>query len=285
MNQLKTVLLLGLMSGLLIGIGSYLGRGYMPLFLIMAVLMNFVSYFWSDRIVLSVSGAREVSDAEAPRLHAIVHELALSAGIPKPRVYITPENQPNAFATGRDPKHGAIAVTQGILQLLDERELRGVLAHELGHIKNRDILVTTIAAMLGTAISYAAHMVGWFGIGGRGSDDGEGRNPFSALLMIILAPLAAMLIQMGISRSREYLADDSGAHLSGDPEALASALEKLQRGAQKIPANVEPATASLYIVNPFSGIGGMMSNLFSTHPPIEQRVARLRGMMYEQRSA
>lgn len=277
-NQLKTILLLGALSGLLLGIGALVGRNTMPLFLLLALAVSFVSYFWSDKIVLKVSGARPISEAEAPRLHAVVHELALSAGIPKPGVFIIPEMQPNAFATGRDPDHGAVAVTQGILQLLSERELRGVLAHELGHIRNRDILVSSVAAMLATTITYVAHSLRWFGIfGGSGRRDEV--SPASALVLAIVAPIAAMMIQLGISRSREYLADDSGAQLSGDPEALASALEKLDHAAHAIPADVEPATASMYIVNPFTGSGGgMWSGLFSTHPPMSKRIARLRGM-------
>jgi heat shock protein HtpX len=278
-NQVKTVLLLGALSAVLIAIGGFIGGGrYLPTFLVIAVIMNFVSYFWSDKIVLRMSGAREVSPAEAPRLHAIVEELAVRANIPKPRVYLTPETQPNAFATGRNPQHGAVAVTAGIMQLLSERELRGVLAHELAHIRNRDILIASVAATVASAVTMIANMLQWGAIFGMGRSDDDGdSSPLGALALAIVAPIAATLIQLGISRSREFVADQSGAEISGDPEALASALEKLHRTAQRIPAHVEPATASMYIVNPFSGAA--MLKLFSTHPPVQERIAKLRGMM------
>ncbi len=278
-NQVKTVLLLGALSAVLIAMGGFIGGGrYLPTFLVIAVIMNFVSYFLSDKIVLRMSGAREVSPAEAPRLHAIVEELAVRANIPKPRVYLTPETQPNAFATGRNPQHGAVAVTAGIMQLLSERELRGVLAHELAHIRNRDILIASVAATVASAVTMIANMLQWGAIFGMGRSDDDGDNsPLGALALAIVAPIAATLIQLGISRSREFVADQSGAEISGDPEALASALEKLHRTAQRIPAHVEPATASMYIVNPFSGAA--MLKLFSTHPPVEERIAKLRGMM------
>ena len=285
-NQVKTVLLLGALSAVLIAMGGFIGGGrYLPTFLVIAVIMNFVSYFWSDKIVLRMSGAREVSLAEAPRLHAIVEELAVRANIPKPRVYLIPENQPNAFATGRNPQNGAVAVTAGIMQLLSERELRGVLAHELAHIRNRDILIASVAATVASAVTMIANMLQWgaiFGMGGS-RDDREGGSPLGALAMAIVAPIAATLIQLSISRSREFVADQSGAEISGDPEALASALEKLHRTAQRIPAHVQPATASMYIVNPFSGAA--MLKLFSTHPPVEERVEKLRGLMFSVRYA
>jgi heat shock protein HtpX len=278
-DQIKTVLLLGLLSTILIGMGAYLGQGYFYAFTIMAIVMNFVSYFYSDKIVLSMSGAQEVSMEEAPRLHSIVEELAARANLPKPRVYIIPQAQPNAFATGRNPQHSAVAVTQGIMQLLDERELRGVIAHELGHVINRDILITSIAATIASAVTFIAQAIKWSTIFGR-SDDEEGGSTLGTLALAIVAPIAATLIQLGISRSREFEADATGARLCGDPESLARALEKLERGAEAIPADVAPATASLYIVNPFAGVGGFL-NLFSTHPSMEERIARLRAMMLD----
>jgi heat shock protein HtpX len=280
-EQVKTIVFLGLLSLLLIGLGASLGQSYLYAFTIMAVVMNFVSYFYSDKIVLAMNGAREVSTEEAPRLHSIVEELAARANLPKPRVYIIPEAQPNAFATGRNPQHSAVAATQGIMQLLNERELRGVLAHELGHVMNRDILITSIAATIASAITFIGHAIRWSAIFGGGSrDDNDRGSPLGELALAIVAPIAATLIQLAISRSREFEADATGARLCGDPESLARALEKLERGAEAIPADVAPATASMYIVNPFAGTGGFM-NWFSTHPPMEQRIARLRGMMLD----
>lgn len=282
MNQLKTIFLLGTLSAILIGLGALVSGGrFLPVFIAISVVMNFVSYFWSDKIVLKMSGAREVGPSDAPALHNMVGELAANAGIPKPRVYVIPEAQPNAFATGRNPAHGAVAVTQGIMQLLNERELRGVIAHEIAHIKNRDILIASVAAMIASAVSMIANVIQWGAIfaGGR-SDDDEGTSPMAALGLAIVAPIAAMLIQLGISRSREYIADATGAKISGDPESLARALEKLDVGTHRIPAHVPAATASMYIANPFAGTGGMMS-WFSTHPPMADRVAKLRGMLYD----
>jgi heat shock protein HtpX len=252
----------------------------MYLFTGLALLMNLGAYFFSDRLVLRMHHAQETTPADAPALHRMVEELAHTAAIPKPRVYIIPDKQPNAFATGRNPEKGVVAVTQGILRILDERELRGVIAHELAHIKNRDILVATIAASIATAVTHIANMVQWaaiFGMG-RGNNDEEGSSPLASLAMVFVAPIAATLIQLGISRSREYLADESAARLTRDPEALASALLKLQRGAERIPSNVsEPATASLVIVSPLAGARGLFS-LFSTHPATEERVRRLRSL-------
>jgi heat shock protein HtpX len=285
-NQLKTVLLLGALSALLIGLGSVLGGNYLPTFLVLAVVLNFVSYFWSDKIVLKMNRAQEISPAEAPRLHAIVEELAVRAEIPKPRVYLIPDAQPNAFATGRNPQHGAVAVTKGIVELLSERELRGVVAHELAHIKNRDILIASVAATVASAITLIAHSLRWGAIlGGFSRDNDEGISPLEAIGLAIIAPLAALLIQMGISRSREFVADETGATISGDPESLAQALEKLHFAAKRIPAHVQPATASMFIVNPFSGTGTAMLKLFSTHPPMEERVERLRSMLISVRYA
>ncbi len=278
-NQLKTILMLGALTVLLISMGGYLGEAYLIGFSVLAVLLNFVSYFFSDKIVLRMSGAQEVSAQEAPRLHAMIADLASRAEIPMPRVFITPERQPNAFATGRDPKHGVVAVTRGILDTLGERELRGVLAHEIAHIKNRDILIASVAATVAMAISLIANIVKWGAILGGQSRDRDGGSAMGALAMAIIAPIAAVMIQMGISRSREYIADETGAKLSGDPEGLARALEGLHRASTAIPAHVEPATASMYIVNPFTGMRGML-NLFSTHPPMEERITRLRAMMY-----
>jgi heat shock protein HtpX len=281
-DQIKTVLLLGLLSLLLIGFGAALGQTYLYAFTMLAIVMNFISYFYSDKIVLAVSGAQEVSMEEAPRLHSIVEELAARANLPKPRVYIIPQAQPNAFATGRNPQHSAVAATQGIMQLLNERELRGVIAHELGHVLNRDILITSIAATIASAVTFIAQAVRWTAIfGGRSDDDEGGGSTLGTLALAIVAPIAATFIQLAISRSREFEADATGARLCGDPESLARALEKLEQGAEAIPADVAPATASLYIVNPFAGAGGWLMNLFSTHPPMEERIARLRAMMLD----
>jgi len=242
--------------------------------------MNFFSYWFSDKIVLRMYGAQEVDPSQAPQLHQIVEELSREAGVPKPRVYIVPEESPNAFATGRNPEHGAVAVTEGILRILTPTELKGVLGHEMGHIQHRDILIQTVAATLAGAIMIVADMVKWGAIFGAGSsregEEGGGMGTLGLLVMAILAPFAAMLIQMAISRSREYLADDAGARFSHNPGSLASALEKLAYGVQATPMQASPATEPLFIVNPLAG-GGLMS-LFSTHPPIEERIARLRAM-------
>ncbi len=280
MSKLKTYLLLALLTVLLVVIGDLIGgKSGMTIALVMAGVMNFVSYWWSDKIVLAMYRAKEVSPQEAPELHRIVAELAYAAGIPKPRVYIIPTDHPNAFATGRGPGHAAVAVTTGILNLLTERELRGVLSHELSHIKNRDVLIMTVAATIAGAITYLAYMARWAAIfGGFGGDDEDrGGNLLVILLISILAPLAAMIVQLAISRSREYLADATGAKISRDPLALASALKKLAYGAAKRPLqDANPATAHLFIVTPFRG--GGIASLFSTHPPIEDRIRRLEEM-------
>jgi len=250
--------------------------------LIFAGVMNFFSYWFSDKIVLRMYRAQEISQNDDPELFDIVRELTVKDGLPMPRVYIIPEETPNAFATGRNPEHAAVAVTQGIRRILDRRELTGVLGHELSHVKHRDILVSSIAATLAGAISYLAQMAQWTAIFGGGSRDREegGGNMFSLLFMMIVAPIAAMLIQMAVSRSREYMADEGGAKVTRDPLALASALRKLQMGAQNIPMQVSDATATstahMFIVNPLSG--GGIANLFSTHPPMEERIARLEAM-------
>jgi heat shock protein HtpX len=276
-NRVKTVLLLTGLTIFLIFMGKFLGgRQGMYLAFILALGMNFFSYWFSDKIVLRMYRAQEVSPEEAPQIHQMVEELAHEAGIPKPRVYIIPDESPNAFATGRNPQHAAVAATQGIIRLLTPVELKGVLGHELGHVLNRDILISTIAATLAGAIMILASMARWGAILGMGRDDEEGGGILGVLVMSIIAPIAAMLIQMAISRSREYLADETGARLTHNPESLARALEKLSLGTQRIPMDASPATAHMFIVNPLTGRSLM--NLFSTHPPIEERVERLRAM-------
>ena len=279
-NTVKSLLLLATLTGLLVVMGRIIGgEAGMILAFGLAVVMNFSAYWFSDRIAMRMAGAREVSPAEAPRLHAIVDELAYRAGLPKPRVAIVESPSPNAFATGRDPNHSLVAVTTGILQILNRDELLAVLGHELGHVKNRDILVTSIAATIAGAITMLAQMMQFAalfgGLGGR-NDDGEGTNPLAALALIFLAPIAALVIQMAVSRSREYGADDAGAQIVGDPLALASALEKLEAWSQRVPLPVNPAVAPLFIVNPLRG--EFIASLFSTHPPIRDRVKRLRQM-------
>ncbi|MDP2038846.1 MAG: zinc metalloprotease HtpX [Ignavibacteria bacterium] len=274
MNGFKTVVLMTVMMVLFILVGNIIGgqNGMMIAFLF-SLAMNFGSYWFSDKIVLKMYGAHQVTREEAPQLYDSVEKLAMKAELPMPKVYIMNNPAPNAFATGRNPNNSAVAVTTGILKLLNREELDGVIAHELSHIKNRDILVGTIAATLVGTITYLAHFAMFFG-GGRSDDREEGSNPIVAILMLILAPIAAMLIQMAISRSREYMADDSGAEISGKPLSLASALNKLQHGNEVVPMrNAGQASAHMFIVNPLHG-GGMMK-LFSTHPPIEERIARL----------
>ncbi len=281
-NTMKTTFLLALMTVLIILIGRALGgQQGMVLAFVLAGVMNLGSYWFSDRIVLAMYKAQEISPQEHPGIHQIVAELAQNAGIPKPRVYLIEDDSPNAFATGRNPQHAVVAVTTGIMRILSREELRGVLAHELGHVKNRDILIGSIAATMAGAIMMIANMARFAAIfgGGRSSNEegGGGGGIIGMLVLTIVAPIAAMLIQMAISRSREYLADASGAQFSQSPLSLASALEKLQRASQQIPmADPKPATAHMFIVNPLSGRSLM--NLFSTHPPIEERIARLRGM-------
>jgi heat shock protein HtpX len=275
-NHLRTVVLLGALTGLLIGVGGAMAPGHMPLFLVLAFALNVGSYFFSDRLVLRMTGAQEIAPGELPEIHAMVHDLAARAEIPMPRLYVIDDAQPNAFATGRNPAHGVVAVTRGILSILTPSELRGVLAHELAHIRNRDILVSTVAACIAGAIGYAAHAIGFFGLGAHSSDEeGEHGSPLAGLAMMLVAPILATLIQLGISRSREYLADETGARISGDPLALASALARLERSAHLVPSDAaQPATASLFIVNPFAG-AQRMARLFSTHPSTEERIARL----------
>ena len=280
MNTIKTVFLLGALTGLLILIGGYFGgRQGMIIAFVIAVVMNFGSYWFSDKIVLRMYSASEVSESDAPELYASVRNLSLKAGLPMPRVFIIPDETPNAFATGRNEKHAVVAVTQGILRILNREELEGVIAHELSHIKDRDILIGSIAATIAGAIMMLANMAQWAAIfgGGRSDDEeGGGGGTIGLIVMAILAPIAATLIQMAISRSREYLADSEGAQVSGNPYGLASALEKLSSASQVVPMHANPSTAHMFIVNPLSGRSLM--NLFSTHPPVEERVARLRSM-------
>ena len=279
-SQLKTAMLLGLLSAIIIILGGLMGGRTGVIFAFgLAVIMNVGSYWYSDKIVLSMYSARELSPEEAPYLHQIVEELAARAGIPKPRVCIVPEEAPNAFATGRNPEHGVIAVTDGIMRILSPEELRGVIAHEMAHIANRDILIQTIAGVMGSVIVMLANMMqftAFFG-GSRGNDnEGGGTSPLAAIFMAILAPIAASLIQMAISRSREYLADETGASLCGQPLALAGALHKLSGAAGALPLRSGNAcTEQMFIVKPVFGFGGSMDNLFSTHPPIEERIQRL----------
>ena len=279
MNQLKTILLLGALSALVVAAGGALGPQWLWGSLALAMGMNLFAWFFSDRLVLRMSGAREVSREEAVDLHRMVEELSTKAGLPRPRVFLVDAPHANAFATGRNPEKAAVAVTRGLLEILDPREVRGVLAHEIAHIANRDVLVATVAAGLATAVTHLANVFALSGLFGARDGEEEGSGA-SGLLFALVAPFGAMLVQLGISRSREYLADQAGARLSGDPLALASALEKLQRGAEEAPAQAEPAAASLYIVNPFGALGGL-TRLFSTHPPAEERVRRLRAMALE----
>jgi heat shock protein HtpX len=250
----------------------------MVLAFVLAGVMNLGSYWFSDRIVLAMYKAQEISPQEHPGIHQIVAELAQNAGIPKPRVYLIEDDSPNAFATGRNPQHAVVAVTTGIMRILSREELRGVLAHELGHVKNRDILIQSVAATLGGAIMVLADMFRFSALYAGGSEEGQQRGGLHMLIMAMLAPFAAMLIQMAISRSREYIADETGARLCHNPESLASALEKLAVGNQQIPMAVNPATENMFTVSPLTG-GGLMS-LFSTHPPIAERIARLRAMRF-----
>ena len=281
MNQFKTTALLSLLTVLLVAMGGAVGgSGGMLIAFVMAAVMNFGSYWFSDKIVLRMYGAQEITRNENPAFYDMVERLAGRAGLPMPKVYIIPDQSPNAFATGRNPSHAAVAATEGILRILSPEELEGVMAHELGHVKNRDILISTIAATFAGAISMIGSMLQWGAMLGAGRDDEEGGGLgglVGSLAMAILAPFMAMLIQMAVSRSREYLADATGAEICGKPRALASALGRLQNASQQIPMeDARPATAHMFIVNPLTG-GGMMS-LFSTHPPMEERIARLQAM-------
>ncbi len=277
MNSLKTVLLLGLMSGLILALGEMLGgRSGLTMGLILAIGMNFISYFFSEKIALMSSGAQRVSESEHPRVWArifpMTKRIADRMGLPVPRLWVIPEGSPNAFATGRNPNHSSVAVTAGLLELMNDEELEAVIAHELGHILNRDILISSIAATMAAAITFVGRMAFFFG--GRRHDDDEGGSPLAGLLMMIVAPIAAMLIQMAISRTREYGADAAAAKHMGSPRPMMSALNRLETWSKRIPMDVSPASAHMYIIQPFSG--GAMLRLFSTHPSTEQRVAKLK---------
>jgi heat shock protein HtpX len=278
-NNVKTVLLLGLLSGLLLLGGQAIGgRNGLWMGLALAALMNFASYFFSDKIALAMYSAQPVTERENPqvywRLAPLVQNLTQRMGLPMPRLWVIPEQAPNAFATGRNPARASVAVTAGLLEAMDEKELEGVLAHELGHVRNRDILVSTIAATLGAAITFLARMAYFFG--GRSDDEEGGGHPLAGLLMLILAPIAALLIQMAISRTREYGADASAARYAGGPGGLISALRKLEAYSKRIPMDASPATAHMFIIQPLTG--SSLMRLFSTHPSTEQRIARLRAL-------
>ncbi len=279
-NTFKTAFLLTAMTLLLLVAGRALaGQRGMLIALVFAAVMNFVSYFFSDKIALAMYRAQPVSREALPRVYNIVERLSQRVGLPMPKVYVIPNDSPNAFATGRNPNHASVAVTQGILGLLNDEELEGVLAHELGHVRNRDILISSVAATIAGAITYLASIARWgmiFGGYGGDRDDRRGGGGFAALLMMFLAPLAASLIQLAVSRSREYSADDTGAHWTGNPYALASALSKIDAYSRRMPLVATPSTAHLFIIQPF--LGGMsFGNLFSTHPPTAKRIERLTG--------
>jgi heat shock protein HtpX len=276
-NHVKTVLLLGLLTGLILVCGQWLGGSTgMVIALGLAAAMNFGSYWFSDRIVLAMYRAQPVSEQEAPRLHALVDRLVARAGLPKPKLYVLPQRAPNAFATGRNPRHAAVAVTAGLLEMLNEEEIEGVVAHELAHVKNRDILIGSIAATIAGAIAVMASLARWGAIfGGFGGRDDRDGGIFGLLAMAIVAPMAALVIQMAVSRSREYAADATGAEIAGNPYGLARALEKLGQASRRVPLPASPATSHMFIVMPFSGRA--MMKLFSTHPPVEERVRRLLG--------
>jgi heat shock protein HtpX len=277
-NNVKTVVLLTALAALFMGVGSFFGQGGFIIGLILGLVFVGGSYWFSDKIAVRAAGAVPVSEADAPQLYAIVRDLTQRSGMPMPSVYISPASQPNAFATGRNQEHAAVAVTQGLLQVLDQEELRGVLAHELSHVHNRDILIGSVAAAVALGITFLARMLMWgaiFGGMGGGDRDRNG-NIFGLIAMVIFAPLAAALLQMALSRSREFEADRSGAELLGTGEPLARALEKIDAYAKQIPMNVDPALATAYIINPLTGRKANFANLFSTHPPTEERIARLR---------
>ena len=282
MNRLKTTLLLSLLTVLMVLMGSAIGgKAGMMFAFVMAVGMNFFSYWFSDKIVLKMYNAREIGEYDQPVFYGMVRRLAKQAGLPMPKVYIIPDDSPNAFATGRNPEHAAVAATEGILRILTPEELEGVMAHELAHVGNRDILIGTIAATFAGAISMLGNMLQWGAMlgAGRGDDDEGAGGLVGSLVMAIIAPLAAMLIQMAVSRSREYLADETGARICGRPLALASALHKLHNVGRMLPMqDARPATAHMFIVNPLTG--GSLLKLFSTHPPMEERIARLEAMAY-----
>jgi len=277
-NSVKTVLVLAGLGALFLGIGSLFGPTGLLIGLILGLVFVGGSYWFSDKLAVRAAGAQPVTEAEAPKLYAMVRDLTSRTGMPMPAIYISPAAQPNAFATGRNPEHAAVAVTQGLFQVLDEEEMRGVLAHELSHVANRDILITSVAAAAAMGITFVARMAMWgamFGGMGGGDRDRDG-NVFGALAMMILAPIAAVMLQMALSRSREYEADHSGAELLGNGEPLARALEKIEASAKQVPMNIDPAQATAYIINPLTGRKVSFAGLFQTHPPTAERVARLR---------
>jgi heat shock protein HtpX len=276
-NTVKTYALLAGFGALLMGIGAFFGKGGLVIGLVLGLVMVGGSYWFSDKLAIASAKAQPVDEAQAPELYAVVRELARRSGVPTPRVYLSPEPQPNAFATGRDPRHAVVCVTRGLLQVLDRDELAGVLAHEMSHVRNRDILIGSVAAALAMAVTFVARMAMWGALfGGGGGRDRDGGNAIGALLMMVLAPVAALLMQMAVSRSREYEADRSGAEMLGDGEPLARALEKIEGYARQVPMDVPPAQATAYIVNPLTGRRVEFANLFTTHPPTAERVARLR---------
>jgi len=279
-NQIRTTILLAVMTALILWVGQLLGgRQGMIIALIFAAGMNFFSYWYSDKLVLKMYHASEVTPNQAPELYEMVQRLTQAAGLPMPKLYVIPQDAPNAFATGRNPEHAVVAVTQGLLKIMDRDEVMGVLAHELAHVKNRDILIGSIAATMAGAIMLLATMARWsaiFGGAGNRDEQGGGAGVIGLIVMSIIGPMAAMIIQMAISRSREYLADAAGARFAGHPEGLARALEKLGAYSKRLPMNANPSTAHMFIVNPLSG--RQMMSLFSTHPPLEERIARLRGV-------
>ncbi|GIU85679.1 MAG: protease [Acidimicrobiia bacterium] len=274
-NSIKTAVLLAALGGLFMGIGSLFGTGGLVIGLVVGLVFVGGSYWFSDKLAVRAAGARPVTEAEAPELYAMVRELTQRAEMPMPAIYVSPAMQPNAFATGRNPRHAAVAVTQGLLQVLDRDELRGVLAHEISHVRHRDILISSVAAAVAMAIMFVARIAFWgalFGGGNRDDDD----NVVGALLLMVLAPIAAALLQMALSRSREYEADRGGAELLGTGEPLARALEKIEGYARRVPMDVDPAHASAFIVNPLTGRRVQFANLFTTHPPTQERIRRLR---------
>jgi heat shock protein HtpX len=275
-NNVKTAVLLALMGALILGIGSLFGQTGLIIGLVVALAVVGGSYWFSDSLAIKAAHAVPVTEQEYPQYYAVVRELTQKAGMPMPKLYISPEMQPNAFATGRSPNHAAVAVTQGILQVLSWDELKGVLAHEISHVGNRDILISSVAAALALVITFVARMAMWGAMFGGGNNDRDGGNVIGILAMAILAPIAAALLQMALSRSREYEADRSGAKLIGDGEPLAQALAKIESSAKQIPMNVDPAHAQAYIINPLTGRKIQFANLFRTHPPTEDRIARLR---------
>lgn len=276
-NNIKTVILLAGLGGLMIGIGSFWGQGGAIIGLVIGLVFVGGSYWFSDKLAIKAAGAKPVTEAEMPQYYAVVRDLAARADMPMPKLYVSPEAQPNAFATGRNPNHAAVAVTQGILQVLSWDELRGVLAHEISHVKNRDILISSVAAAVAMGITFIARMAMWGGMLFGGSRDNNG-GIIGLLAMSILAPLAAVMLQMALSRSREFEADHDGAQLLGSGESLAQALAKIENYARQVPMDIDPAQASAYIINPFTGRKVQFANMFSSHPPTEERIKRLRNM-------